>query len=95
MYAFSRTVFIIVTFLRLVLNYCEMHQSGRKRFVNDSTSYLKDFNFQVHFTILSTPMFIFFKGKGCKQQRREMPITFIKPDKRAVRRMLYITAVKV
>lgn len=50
MYAFSRSVFIIAKFLKLVLNYYEKHQSGGKRFVNDRTSYLKDFNFQVNFT---------------------------------------------
>lgn len=57
MYAFSRTVFIIVNFLQLVLNYYEMHESGRKRFVNDRISYFKDFNFQVNFTILLAPIF--------------------------------------
>lgn len=72
MYAFSGTVFIIVKFLKLVLNYHEMHQSGRKRFVNDRTSYLKDFNFQVNFTILSAPIFFFFLGgRGIKEITEE------------------------
>lgn len=78
MYAFSRTVFIIVKFLKLVLNYHEMHQSGRKRFVNDRTSYLKDFNFQVNFTILSAPFFFFFffkrKGKNNEEGKRKREI---------------------
>lgn len=94
MYAFSRTVFIIVKFLKLVLNYCEMHQSGRKRFFNDSTSYLKDFNFQVHFTILPAPtfplslslfifFFLFLRERDARNKEEEkMPITFMKPDKR-------------
>lgn len=71
MYAFSRSVFIIVKFLELVLNYHEKHQSGRKRFVNDRTSYLKDFNFQVNFTILSAPIFLFLGGSGIKRIREE------------------------
>lgn len=73
MYAFNRTIFIIVKFLKLVLNYYEMHQSVRKRFVNDRTSYLKDFNFQVNFTTLSAPIFFFFSGrrgiKGIKEEK--------------------------
>lgn len=87
MYAFSRTVFIIVKFLKLVLNYHEMHQSGRKRFVNDRTSYLKDFNFQVNFTILSAPFFFFSSLRGRekimkKGREKEEYHKFLKLDKK-------------
>lgn len=81
MYAFSRRVFIIVKFLKLILNYHEMHQNGRKRFVNDRTSYLKDFNFQVNFTIVPILIFIYFSGKRDKRNKgREIPTIFMKKE---------------
>lgn len=79
MYAFSRTVFIIVKFLKPVLNYHEMHQSGRKRFVSNRTSYLKDFNFQVNFTIL----LLFRRRRDKRNKGNEIPTTFTKLDKRS------------
>jgi len=47
-----------------------MHQRGRKRFVSDRNSYLKDFNFQVNFTILSAPFFL-LGGRRIKGIREE------------------------